>query len=324
MGIVLKNISYQYKDQWQKEKQYAIQDISLLLEKGEYVALIGQSGSGKSTLLQHLNGLLRPLSGEYFFDDENVFDGKFSLQRLRQKVALCFQYPEYQLFEETVLKDIAFGPKNLGFDQQTCEEKARKAMELVGISPELEHASPFALSGGQKRRVALAGILAMEPEYLILDEPVAGLDGKGKENLFSLLRYLNEEKKIAILLVSHDMDDVAENARRILVMNHGQLVMDDTTEKVFSREKELKAMGLALPQALQFYNDLKAGGYFKNDAARNMSHAASELSTQTQNKSAPTEETEEKAREPGKTEKRPLTVQELAARILEENRCFEK
>ena len=157
MGIVLKNISYQYKDQWQEEKQYAIRDISFSLEKGEYAALIGHSGSGKSTLLQHLNGLLRPMSGEYYFDGENVFDGKFSLQKLRQKVALCFQYPEYQLFEETVLKDIAFGPKNMGFDQQTCEEKARKAMELAGISPELETASPFALSGGQKRRVALAG-----------------------------------------------------------------------------------------------------------------------------------------------------------------------
>lgn len=308
MGIVLKNISYQYKDQWQEEKQYAIRDISFSLEKGEYAALIGHSGSGKSTLLQHLNGLLRPMSGEYYFDGENVFDGKFSLQKLRQKVALCFQYPEYQLFEETVLKDIAFGPKNMGFDQQTCEEKARKAMELAGISPELETASPFALSGGQKRRVALAGILAMEPEYLILDEPVAGLDGKGKENLFSLLKYLNEKENITILLVSHDMDDVAENARRVLVMDRGQLVMDDTTEKVFSREKELKDMGLAIPQSLQFYNRLTAGGYFRNSSGadiRDGAAAGEKMQTKTRGKI-------------------PLTVEELAARILEEHQCFEK
>ncbi len=308
MGIVLKNISYQYKDQWQEEKQYAIRDISFSLEKGEYAALIGHSGSGKSTLLQHLNGLLRPMSGEYYFDGENVFDGKFSLQKLRQKVALCFQYPEYQLFEETVLKDIAFGPKNMGFDQQTCEEKARKAMELAGISPKLETASPFALSGGQKRRVALAGILAMEPEYLILDEPVAGLDGKGKENLFSLLKYLNEKENITILLVSHDMDDVAENARRVLVMDRGQLVMDDTTEKVFSREKELKDMGLAIPQSLQFYNRLTAGGYFRNSSGadiRDGAAAGETMHTKTRGKI-------------------PLTVEELAARILEEHQCFEK
>lgn len=308
MGIVLKNISYQYKDQWQEEKQYAIRDISFSLEKGEYAALIGHSGSGKSTLLQHLNSLLRPMSGEYYFDGENVFDGKFSLQKLRQKVALCFQYPEYQLFEETVLKDIAFGPKNMGFDQQTCEEKARKAMELAGISPKLETASPFALSGGQKRRVALAGILAMEPEYLILDEPVAGLDGKGKENLFSLLKYLNEKENITILLVSHDMDDVAENARRVLVMDRGQLVMDDTTEKVFSREKELKDMGLAIPQSLQFYNRLTAGGYFRNSSGadiRDGAAAGEKMQTKTRGKI-------------------PLTVEELAARILEEHQCFEK
>ena len=308
MGIVLKNISYQYKDQWQEEKQYAIRDISFSLEKGEYAALIGHSGSGKSTLLQHLNGLLRPMSGEYYFDGENVFDGKFSLQKLRQKVALCFQYPEYQLFEETVLKDIAFGPKNMGFDQQTCEEKARKAMELAGISPKLETASPFALSGGQKRRVALAGIIAMEPEYLILDEPVAGLDGKGKENLFSLLKYLNEKENITILLVSHDMDDVAENARRVLVMDRGQLVMDDTTEKVFSREKELKDMGLAIPQSLQFYNRLTAGGYFRNSSGadiRDGAAAGEKMQTKTRGKI-------------------PLTVEELAARILEEHQCFEK
>lgn len=305
MGIVLKNISYQYKEQWQEEKQYALRDVSFSLEKGEYAALIGHSGSGKSTLLQHLNGLLRPDAGEYYFDGENVLDKTFSLQKLRQKVALCFQYPEYQLFEETVLADICFGPKNLGYSREVCEEKARKAMEVVGIPSELAAASPFALSGGQKRRVALAGILAMEPEYLILDEPVAGLDGEGKNNLFSLLRYLNEEKKITILLVSHDMDDVAKNARRVLVMDHGRLVMDDTTERVFLRKKELTAIGLEQPQALAFYERLKEGGYFRTsrydreegEIISGAVHAASAV---------------------------PLTVQTLAERILEEQRCFEK
>lgn len=299
MGIILKNVCYQYKNQGKAEKEYAIQNISFSLEKGEYAALIGHSGSGKSTLLQHLNGLLRPCRGEYFFDGENVYDKTFSLQRLRQKVALCFQYPEYQLFEETVLKDIAFGPKNLGFDEETCKKKAREAMELTGLPVKLENVSPFTLSGGQKRRVALAGILAMEPEYLILDEPAAGLDGKGKEILFSLLKYLNTEKEITILLVSHDMDDVAANVQRVLVMNQGRLVMDDTVEKVFIQEERLKKMSLDIPQSLRFYNTLKAERYFSDTKDNN-------------------------EKKEGKTAVIPLTVKELAARIVEENQCLEK
>ena len=233
MGIALKNISYQYKDQWQKEKQYAIRNISFSLEKGEYAALIGHSGSGKSTLLQHLNGLLRPVSGEYFFDGENVFGGRFPLQKLRQKVALCFQYPEYQLFEETVLKDIAFGPKNLGFDQQTCEEKARKAMELVGISAELEDASPFALSGGQKRRVALAGILAMEPEYLILDEPTRGVDVGAKREIYKIINDF-AEKEYSIVMISSEMPEIMGMCDRVIVMRGGEITgelrKEDLTE----------------------------------------------------------------------------------------------
>lgn len=289
MGIVVENLSYQYKDQWQEEKQYAIRNVSFSLEKGEYAAIIGHTGSGKSTLLQHLNGLLQPSSGSYFYDGQDVYQKSFSMQNLRQKVALCFQYPEYQLFEETILKDIAFGPKNMGFDEKTAEQKARKAMQLVGIAPELETSSPFALSGGQKRRVALAGILAMEPEYLILDEPVAGLDGEAKEKLFSLLRYLNQEKQITILLVSHDMDDVAANANRVLVMNHGILAMDGSTEEVFSKADELNAMGLDIPQSIKFYSTLKKKGYFKKTLGAI-----------------------------------PMTVQQLAKLILEENKCSGK
>lgn len=256
-GITLKNISYQYKKQGSGEEKYAIKDISLSVKPGEFVAIVGRTGSGKSTLIQHLNGLLQPENGQYFFNGENIWDKKYDLKKLRQKVALCFQYPEYQLFEENVLKDIAFGPKNLGFDKKKCEEKARHAMQLVGLSEELEKVSPFSLSGGQKRRVALAGILAMEPEYLILDEPVAGMDAPGKKILFDLLHHLNKERGITIVLVSHNMDDVANHADRVLVMEDGQLKMDGKTEEVFARRKELTAMGLGVPQAVEFYLDLK-------------------------------------------------------------------
>lgn len=256
-GIILKNISYQYKKQGSGEEKYAIKDISLSIEPGEFVAIVGRTGSGKSTLIQHLNGLLQPESGQYFFNGENIWDKKYDLKKLRQKVALCFQYPEYQLFEESVLKDIAFGPKNLGFDKEKCEEKARHAMQLVGLPEELEKVSPFSLSGGQKRRVALAGILAMEPEYLILDEPVAGMDAPGKKILFDLLHHLNKERGITIVLVSHNMDDVANHADRVLVMEDGQLKMDGKTEEVFARRNELTAMGLGIPQAVEFYLDLK-------------------------------------------------------------------
>lgn len=252
-GIILKNISYQYKKQGSGEEKYAIKDISLSIEPGEFVAIVGRTGSGKSTLIQHLNGLLQPKSGKYFFNGENIWEKKYDLKKLRQKVALCFQYPEYQLFEENVLKDIAFGPKNLGFDKKECEEKARHAMQLVGLSKEFEKVSPFSLSGGQKRRVALAGILAMEPEYLILDEPVAGMDAPGKKVLFDLLHQLNKEQGITIILVSHNMDDVANHADRVLVMEDGQLKMDGKTEEIFVQKDELTAMGLGVPQAVEFY-----------------------------------------------------------------------
>lgn len=256
-GILLKNISYQYKKQDSGEEKYAIKNVSLSIEPGEFVAIVGRTGSGKSTLIQHLNGLLQPKSGQYLFDGENIWERKYDLKKLRQKVALCFQYPEYQLFEENVLKDIAFGSKNLGFDKKECEEKARHAMQLVGLSKELEKVSPFSLSGGQKRRVALAGILAMEPEYLILDEPVAGMDAPGKKMLFELLHQLNKERGITIILVSHNMDDVADHADRVLVMEDGHLKMDGKTGEVFARKDELTEMGLGVPQAVEFYLDIK-------------------------------------------------------------------
>lgn len=256
-GIVLENISYQYRKRSSDEGRYALKEVSLSIEPGEFVAIVGRTGSGKSTLIQHFNGLLQPAKGKYFFDGKDIWEKKYDLKKLRQKVALCFQYPEYQLFEETVLKDISFGPKNLGFDKKTCKEKAQEAMRLVGLSKEFENVSPFSLSGGQKRRVALAGILAMEPEYLILDEPVAGLDAPGKRMLFELLHHLNEEKGITIVLVSHNMDDVASHAKRVIVMQDGTIQMDGETEEVFVRKDELIQMGLGIPQAAEFYLELE-------------------------------------------------------------------
>lgn len=256
-GIVLKNISYQYKKRSAEEAKDALQDVSLSIKPGEFVAIIGKTGSGKSTLIQHLNGLLQPQSGQYFFEGQDIWSKKYDLKKLRQKVALCFQYPEYQLFEETILKDIAFGPKNLGFDKKKCEEKARYAMKLVGLPAELEKVSPFSLSGGQKRRVALAGILAMEPEYLILDEPVAGMDAPGKRMLFQLLHHLNKDKGITIVLVSHNMDDVAAHADRVLIMEDGTLKMDGTTREIFARKNDLTTMGLGIPQTVEFYLELR-------------------------------------------------------------------
>lgn len=256
-GIVLKNISYQYKKRSAEEAKDALQDVSLSIKPGEFVAIVGKTGSGKSTLIQHLNGLLQPQSGQYFFEGQDIWSKKYDLKKLRQKVALCFQYPEYQLFEETILKDIAFGPKNLGFDKKKCEEKARYAMKLVGLPAELEKVSPFSLSGGQKRRVALAGILAMEPEYLILDEPVAGMDAPGKRMLFQLLHHLNKDKGITIVLVSHNMDDVAAHADRVLIMEDGTLKMDGTTREIFARKDDLTTTGLGIPQTVELYLELR-------------------------------------------------------------------
>lgn len=256
-GIVLKNISYQYKKRSAEEAKDALKDVSLSIKPGEFVAIVGKTGSGKSTLIQHLNGLLQPQRGQYFFEGQDIWSKKYDLKKLRQKVALCFQYPEYQLFEETILKDIAFGPKNLGFDKKKCEEKARYSMKLVGLPAELEKVSPFSLSGGQKRRVALAGILAMEPEYLILDEPVAGMDAPGKKMLFQLLHHLNKDKGITIVLVSHNMDDVAAHADRVLIMEDGTLKMDGTTREIFARKDDLTTMGLGIPQTVEFYLELR-------------------------------------------------------------------
>lgn len=255
-GIRLEHVSYRYQKRGAGEGHYALRDISLSIAPGEFVAVIGQTGSGKSTLIQHFNGLLIPQEGTIFFDGEDVGAKGYAKSELRRRVALCFQYPEYQLFEENVLKDIAFGPKNLGCDKAESEERARRAMAQMGLPADLEKVSPFALSGGQKRKAALAGILAMEPEYLILDEPAAGLDAPGKRNLFALLKKLNEEHGITIVLVSHNMDEVARYAHRVIAMAEGRIRLDGTPQEVFSRKETLEAIGLTRPQSVAFYQEL--------------------------------------------------------------------
>ena len=255
------HVSYCYGDQWQDQESYAIHDITFSLQQGEYVAIIGKTGSGKSTLLQHLNGLLKPTEGNCYFNGQDMHQKDVSLKKIRQKVALCFQYPEYQLFEESVLKDICFGPKNLGYSERDCIAKARYAMKLLNLPAEMEQISPFSLSGGQKRRVALAGILAMEPDFLILDEPVAGMDQRGKDNLFQILDQLHDENGVGIVLVSHDMDDVAAHADRLILMNDGEIVLDDETRKVYARRDIFEQLHMELPQSVSFYNQLKDAGF---------------------------------------------------------------
>ena len=256
-----RHLSYSYSNLKVGKATDALQDISFSMKKGDYVAVVGKTGSGKSTLLQHLNGLLKPDRGHCFYDGKDIHGTGISLKEVRQKVALCFQYPEYQLFEETVLKDICFGPSNMGCTKWVCLKRARDAMELLGLPEQMESLSPLVLSGGQKRKVALAGILAMDPEYLVLDEPAAGMDQPGKDNLFHLLRELNEDKKTGILLVSHDMDDVAEYANRIIVMDHGKIVMDGGPGEVFAKGDKLKELGLDMPRALSFYHRLRESDF---------------------------------------------------------------
>ncbi|MDO4165768.1 MAG: energy-coupling factor transporter ATPase [Eubacteriales bacterium] len=227
----------------------ALCDINLEIRDGEFIGLVGHSGSGKSTLIQLLNGLERVSSGEIYFNGQDIYDPDYSLKELRGKVGLVFQYPEHQLFETSVIADVEFGPKNLGLDQLDVELRSFQALKQVGIGDDLLDVSPLALSGGQKRRVAIAGVLAMEPEILILDEPMAGLDPAGRDEILELLAGIHREKQITIILVSHSMDDVAKYADRILVMNAGQIVLDGTPRQVFQYEDELRQIGLDVPQS---------------------------------------------------------------------------
>ena len=226
----------------------ALHEVSLEIPDGQFIGIIGHTGSGKSTLIQHLNGLIRPTSGDLLFCGESIYQKGYSLKDLRGQVGLVFQYPEHQLFMETVLEDVCFGPKNLGLSDEEAEARAREALAAVGMAEETFDRSPFDLSGGQKRRAAIAGVLAMQPSFLILDEPTAGLDPAGRDEILHELRRLHDEKGTTIILVSHSMEDMAEYTKRLLVMDHGKLVFDANTREVFSHRAELEAIGLAVPE----------------------------------------------------------------------------
>ena len=243
-------------------ERVALDHVDIQINKGEILGVIGHTGSGKSTLIQHLNGLLQPSEGEVLLDGKSIWDAKGKCAReTRFRVGLVFQYPEYQLFEESVFKDVCFGPKNQGLIEDEVKARATEALKMVGIDESLYEASPFELSGGQKRRVAIAGVLAMNPQILILDEPTAGLDPKGRDDILGQIAKLQKERGITIVLVSHSMEDVAQYASRILVVNGGKIVFDDKPRKVFEHEKELHEMGLAIPQVTQLMHRLKSEGY---------------------------------------------------------------
>lgn len=239
----------------------AIQDVNLEISQGEFVGVIGHTGSGKSTLIQHFNGLLKPTAGKIFLDGKDIWENKSEIRAVRFHVGLVFQYPEYQLFEETVYKDISFGPKNMGLREDEIDARVREAAALVGLKPEVLEKSPFELSGGQKRRVAIAGVIAMEPKVLILDEPTAGLDPRGRDMILGEIQQYHQEKKNTILLVSHSMEDIAKYATKVLVMNQAQVYAYDTVEAVFSRVEELRALGLGVPQITRVFYQLKQDGF---------------------------------------------------------------
>ena len=261
MSIVIEHLNYVYMSGGPYET-HALRDVSLTIEDGEFIGLIGHTGSGKSTLVQHLNGLLKPTSGRILVDGLDLADKATDKRAIRRRVGLVFQYPENQLFEETVEKDIAFGPKNLGLDEQKIARRVREAMRKVALDYDrLHERSVFELSGGQMRRVAIAGVLAMEPTTLILDEPCAGLDPKGREEILALIRNLHEEAGTTIVMVSHSMDDVASLAERVIVMNRGEVFMDGAPREVFSRGEELRGIGLDVPQAVQLAGKLRERGF---------------------------------------------------------------
>lgn len=276
MSMKLENLNYIYS-QGSAYEIHALKDINLEIRDGEFIGLIGHTGSGKSTLVQHLNGLVKATSGAIYFQGENIYQEGYSMKQLRGKVGLVFQYPEHQLFETDVLADVSFGPKNQGFSPEEAKEKAKKALAMVGMGEKYYHLSPFELSGGQKRRVAIAGVLAMEPEVLILDEPTAGLDPKGRDEILDQVKALHEEYQITIVLVSHSMEDVAKYVGRIIVMDHGQVRFDGTPKEVFSHYEELESIGLAAPQVTYIMHALKEKGMEIRTDITTIEEAAEEI-----------------------------------------------
>lgn len=276
MQIIFDKVNYVYSE-GTAFARHAIKDISFTINKGEFIGLIGHTGSGKSTLIQHMNGLIKATGGHIFFNGQDIYDKEYSLKQLRSKVGLVFQYPEHQLFETTVFKDVIFGPTNLGLDKLECELRSYEALKMVGIGEDLLDASPFELSGGQKRRVAIAGVLAMRPEVLILDEPTAGLDPKGRDDILHQIAKLHEESNMTIILVTHSMEDIANYADRLFVMNHGELVFQHSSKEVFSHYRELEEMQLAAPQVTYVMNALKERGYPVKTDATTVSEAKDEI-----------------------------------------------
>lgn len=256
--IKIENLNHVYSEGTPYEKK-ALSNINLEINSGDFIGLIGHTGSGKSTLVQHLNGLLKPTSGKIYVDGEELFSDKTDMIKVREKVGLVFQYPEYQLFEETIYKDIAFGPKNLGLSDEEVDERVMYAVNCVGLEERMLKKSPFEISGGQKRRVAIAGVLAMKPKVLVLDEPTAGLDPYGRDEILNEINLLHKEG-ITIILVSHSMEDISKYANRVLVMNNGELAFDDETLKIFEKTDELQNIGLRIPKVLEIIKSLEDRG----------------------------------------------------------------
>ncbi|MCI8518564.1 MAG: energy-coupling factor transporter ATPase [Hungatella sp.] len=259
MSIRAENLTYVY-GQGTAMEQYALRNVNFEILDGEFVGLIGHTGSGKSTLIQHLNGLIKPTGGTVYYDGVDIHSEGYSLRELRSKVGLVFQYPEHQLFEVDVFSDVCYGPKNLGLTKEETEQRARDALRLVGLEERYWEQSPFELSGGQKRRVAIAGVLAMNPRVLILDEPTAGLDPRGRDEILDEIRELHSERNMSIILVSHSMEDMAKYAGRLMVMNQGEKVFDGSPREVFEHYRELEAIGLAAPEVTYIVHELRDHG----------------------------------------------------------------
>lgn len=276
MSIKLENVTYTYNPGTVYELR-ALEQVSLEIPQGQFVGLIGHTGSGKSTLIQHFNGLIRPTEGRVLFEGRDVWEEGYPLRSLRSQVGLVFQYPEHQLFEDQVLKDVCFGPSNQGLDKAACEERARKALEQAGVQEELFFRSPFELSGGQKRRVAIAGVLAMEPKVLVLDEPTAGLDPRGRDEILDQIAWLHENRGITIILVSHSMEDIARYVERIIVMNKGREAFDGAPKEVFAHYRELEKIGLAAPQITYIMHALKEKGLQVDASAITVEEAKSSI-----------------------------------------------
>lgn len=276
MSIILDKVNYYYSPGTAYEKQ-ALKDINLQIKDGEFIGLIGHTGSGKSTLIQHLNGLIKATSGSIYYNGQDIYDSDYKMKELRNKVGLVFQYPEHQLFETTILKDVKFGPANQGLPPLEVDLRAYDALKQVGIGEDMLDLSPFELSGGQKRRVAIAGVLAMKPEVLILDEPTAGLDPKGRDEILDQIAKLHKENNITVILVSHSMEDVAKYVDRLIVMNRGEAVFDGTPKKVFRHYKELERIGLAAPQVTYVMNELADHGVGVSTDATTVEEAKAEI-----------------------------------------------